>query len=482
MKQNIVNIHNLNINYRQKAVLTDLNWTIKPEENWLLCGESGSGKTTLAKAIANSHSAVSINFTESILPAKVHYVESWYQFKNLEGAANFYYQQRYTSQQAKEVITVAAELDHYGKIYNLPITAVENLLAALNFTALKNSQLIELSSGEHKKLQLVKALWLKPQLLILDLPYSGLDAQSRQNLNNLLDDIAEQGVQIILISNEKELPTCINRFAQLANGKLTEVMYYPISSALPEQSLKELPSFLKEVPHISANVLVKMIDVNISYGEKQVLHHIDWEIKSGERWLLQGHNGSGKSTLLSLINGDHPQAYANTIYLFGNKRGTGESIWDIKKNIGLISPEFHWYFDPSATVLQSIASGFFDSVGLFKELSYTKQQQVNEILDFFDLKAHQNELLNTLPLGKQRLALLARTIIKNPELLILDEPCQGLDEQQTKHFNKLVDELCTYGTTLIYVAHTEAQLPSCLNHQLILSGGKVINQPKKELA
>lgn len=479
MKENIVTIQNLNLNYRQKAVIKDLNWTIKPNEHWLLCGESGSGKTTLAKAIVNGHTAITINFQQNNLPATIHYVESWYQFKNLEGAANFYYQQRYTSQQVKEVITVGAELAHYGKEHQLVFAELEELLKALNFTALTNSQLIELSSGEHKKLQLIKAIWLKPQLLILDQPYTGLDAISRQNLNNLLDNLADQGVQLILISNEKELPVCVNRFALLTDGQLTEVMYYPISAVLPpDDFIKELPSFLKEVPHISADVLVKMIDVNISYGEKQVLHQINWEIKSGERWLLKGHNGSGKSTLLSLINGDHPQAYANTIYLFGNKRGSGESIWDIKKNIGLISPELHWYFDPAATVLQSIASGFFDSVGLFKELSYTKQQQVNELIDFFDLTKHKNELLNTLPLGKQRLALLARTIIKNPELLILDEPCQGLDEQQTKHFNKLVDELCTYGTTLIYVAHTQALLPSCLNHRLTLSDGKIINEPQ----
>lgn len=481
MVKPLVHIENLNLYYGQKNVIKDLNWTIKTSENWLLGGESGSGKTTLVKAIASkpTNSAVAINFNKaSNLPPIVHYVESWYQFKNLEGAANFYYQQRYTSQQAKEVITVEAELESYGKENNLPFFALEKLLNALGFTAVKKSQLIELSSGEHKKLQLIKALWLKPQLLILDQPYTGLDAKSRDNFNNLLDELANEGVQLILISNEKELPTCINRFAELNEGKLTEVMCYPFPSAVQNYAIKNLPDFLKEPPAVSANIVAKMINVNISYGQKHVLKNIDWEIKSGEKWLLQGHNGSGKSTLLSLINGDHPQAYANNINLFGNKRGSGESIWDIKKNIGIISPEFHWYFDPTATVLQSIASGFFDSVGLFKELSYQKQNQVNELLHYFDLENYKNEQLKVLPLGKQRLVLLARTIIKNPELLILDEPCQGLDEQQTKHFNNLVDELCAYGTTLIYVAHTEAKLPKCLTNKLLLSNGEVINNTK----
>jgi molybdate transport system ATP-binding protein len=216
-----------------------------------------------------------------------------------------------------------------------------------------------------------------------------------------------------------------------------------------------------------------MVDVNISYGEKQVLKSINWEVKAGEKWLLQGPNGSGKSTLLSLINGDHPQSYANELYLFGSKRGSGESIWDIKEHIGLISPEFHWYFDTNATVFQSIASGLYDSVGLFKTLPYSKVIQVDELINYLGLSESKNDLLNTLPLGKQRLVLLARTIIKNPELLILDEPCQGLDKYQTQYFNQLIDEIASNGMTVIYVGHYESQLPATLEKRIVLEDGKV---------
>lgn len=203
--------------------------------------------------------------------------------------------------------------------------------------------------------------------------------------------------------------------------------------------------------------------------------------------MLQGLNGSGKSTLLSLINGDHPQSYANELYLFGNKRGSGESIWDIKERIGLISPEFHWYFDANATVWQSIASGFYDTVGLFQNLPYTKSAQVDELIDYFGLSPNKSDLLSSLPLGKQRLVLLARTIIKNPELLILDEPCQGLDQKQTLYFNQLVDNLSTNGMTVIYVGHYDTQLPQTLTHKLLLNEGIVIEnnklyKTKKELA
>ncbi len=491
MKESFVSIQNLNLKFQQNTVLKDLNWTINRGENWHLSGISGSGKTILAKTIIAKQNAVGeikINFdTNSNLAAQVLLVESWYQFKNLEGVANFYYQQRYTSQQAKEIITVGAELQQYGKENGLSTDHLDSILDAFGFSTFAKSQLIELSSGEHKKLQLVKAIWLRPQLLIIDQPYTGLDSTSRKNLNILLDKITVDGVQLILIGNDADLPISINSFAEIKDGALIVTEAAPTPTLNIIQHLRKVPTFLTQAPIYASENIAKMIDVNISYGEKRVLKNINWEVKAGEKWLLQGHNGSGKSTLLSLINGDHPQSYANELYLFGNRRGSGESIWDIKQHIGLISPEFHWYFDNTSTVWQSIASGFYDTVGLFQNMPYTKSRQVDELIEFFGLSAIKNEQLGTLPLGKQRLVLLARTIIKNPELLILDEPCQGLDQDQTIYFNQLVDELCSNGMTIIYVGHFESQLPTSLTHRLVLNQGEIIENTKaykiqKELA
>lgn len=479
MSEPFVHIANLTVKYQQKLVLQDLNWVINRHENWLLCGTSGSGKTTLAKAIAGLipvyNNEIQLNFTlDSHLPAQVYYVANWYQFKDLEGGANFYYQQRYNSQATATTATVRVELDEFGKENNLEWDKLDHILSALGYAKVIDATLIQLSSGEHKKLQLVKAIWLKPQLLILDQPYNGLDTRSRQNLNALLEEISAEGTQLIIVGNETELPAAINRFAEIKDGVLQEISSESRKVNAAEILSKPVPAFLNHsaVPVYDEHI-IRMIDVNITYSGKRVLKDINWEVISGEKWLLQGHNGSGKSTLLSLICGDHPQAYANNFHLFGNKRGSGESIWDIKKRIGLISPELHWYFDASATVWQTVASGFFDSSGLFCNPGSTKHAQVDELIGYFGLTAYQNTLMNVLPLSKQRLALLARTIIKNPEILILDEPCQGLDDQQTQHFNKLVDELCGYGTTLIYVGHFESQLPSCLEKRILLEHGEV---------
>lgn len=477
MSAPFLTISNLTIKYPNNEVLVDLDWKIFKGENYLICGKSGSGKTSLAKAIANyKEHECSIKFCSELKESngkKALYLSSWYQFTNLEGDRNFYYQQRYTKQQNKNTLSVYEDLVKYGKEEGLNLDDLDKYLTIFGFSSLQNTQLIELSSGEHKKLQLIKGLWEKPHLLIIDQPYSGLDSESRRNLNLTLDNLANEGMSFILISNEDELPNCINRFAEIENGKLKVYSSRPKLKENQHNEKKEIPLFLQKKPVITSETMVSMRNINVSYGDKQILKNINWQVKAGEKWLLQGDNGSGKSTLLSLINGDHPQAYSSGLTLFGKKRGSGESIWEIKEHLGIISPEMHWYFDNTLKVWQSIASGYYHSVGLFKKLSHQKQKEVNDLLSYFGLTDYKNETINTLSLGKQRLVLLARTIIKNPELLILDEPCQGLDSKQTKEFNNLVDELCTFGTTLIYVGHFETQIPTCIEKRIILENGEV---------
>lgn len=483
MSQPLVHIQDLTIQYAQHAVLNGLSWTIEKGQQWLIGGISGTGKSTLAKALAGQlpySGHINIHFDPaSRLPAKAFYIPNWFQFSNLEGDRNFYYQQRYNKHQGKDTLTVKAELLHFAEQENLDFSEIEEKIVAFGFENVQQSQLIELSSGEHKKLQLVKGLWLKPQVLIIDEPYTGLDKNARKFLNSWLDELVELGVHLVLISNDKAHPSAITHFGQIVNGKLVEVGSPAEFSNHAAREPKTLPSFLQEIPNTTYDTILKFNNIHIRYGEKTVLKDVSWEVKVGEKWLLQGPNGSGKSTLLSLVNGDHPQAYGLDIILFGQQRGSGESIWEIKQKIGLISPEMHWYFDQNATVWHTIASGFYDSIGWFIDVKFQEKKQIEELLDFFDLTAYRNQLLHTLPLGKQRLTLLARTIIKNPPLLVLDEPCQGLDEEQSIYFNQVVDELAQHGKTLIYVGHYESQLPSCIDNRLTLASGSVIAEDRK---
>ncbi|HZE83259.1 MAG TPA: ATP-binding cassette domain-containing protein, partial [Puia sp.] len=222
-------------------------------------------------------------------------------------------------------------------------------------------------------------------------------------------------------------------------------------------------------------IAVKMVDVQIRYGETTILKGIDWEVRNGERWSLAGPNGAGKSTILSLITADNPQAYANKIWLFDRRRGSGESIWDIKQKIGFVSPELHLYFDHGATCNEVIASGLFDTIGLFRRLSPDQEACAHLWMQLLSLGEVRTRRLAQLSTGQQRMVLLARALIKNPPLLILDEPCQGLDEEQTLYFCNLISTLCeAFGTTLIYVSHYQQEIPHCVNRFLRLENGSVV--------
>ena len=218
-----------------------------------------------------------------------------------------------------------------------------------------------------------------------------------------------------------------------------------------------------------------MKKVSVQYGDKIILDKVNWKVMKGERWLLSGPNGAGKSTLLSLITADNPKAYANSIFLFGKKRGSGESIWDIKKKIGFISPELHLYFNQSSTCFETVASGLYDTIGLFRQLSDEDTGLVDQWMEFCRLKDLQQKRLYELSVGEQRAVLLTRALVKNPPLLILDEPCQGLDTKRKNEFLELINEVCTRGNkTMVFVSHYENDRPSCISHFIKLEHGRVV--------
>jgi molybdate transport system ATP-binding protein len=221
--------------------------------------------------------------------------------------------------------------------------------------------------------------------------------------------------------------------------------------------------------------LIKMQEVSVHYGQVPVLQNITWTVRRGERWALLGKNGAGKTTLLSLILADNPQAYANPITLFGRRRGSGESIWEIKRSIGWVSPELHIYYRQSVSLLDVVCSGFSDSVGFAHACSVEQAAIASHWIEALGLAIPPNSPFSSLSAGQQRLALLARALVKNPPVLILDEPCQALDEPHRAHFLQFLDRLCALTPlTLIYVTHLKGEIPAAITHQLRLEGGKII--------
>jgi molybdate transport system ATP-binding protein len=480
MAENFLSLEGLTVQLNGAQILNSLYLNILRGEQWAITGPSGSGKSVLAHTLMGRHfySGKLTYFN----PAKVFIVEQQHRFLNRSGTSDLYYQQRFNASDADQTITVEQELYPYAKA-NLGEKGLQiwHWLDDLHIRPLLTRPLIQLSNGENKRVQLAIALLESPDLLILDNPFLGLDTEGRATLHDIINRLAAKGIQLLLITSAREMPAAITHVARLDAGEWTfqgpKQQFHP--PAEPVRQVQLDTGVLKQLQQLSPSpeqfsFAVKMTDVNVHYGEKILLQHIDWEVKKGERWNVSGPNGAGKSTLLSLITADNPQAYANDIWLFDRKRGSGETIWEVKQKIGFVSPELHLYFDYGATCFEVIASGLFDTIGLFRPLTDEQAGQVilwMRLLSLYHLRISRLAQLST---GQQRMVLLARALIKNPPMLILDEPCQGLDEEQTGYFRQLIGLLCnTLGTTLIYVSHYKEEIPDCVDRFLRLKDGTI---------
>jgi len=330
---------------------------------------------------------------------------------------------------------------------------------------------------------LAAALLKNPVLLLLDNPLTGLDVQTRSEFNLILNEITASGITVIMATSPFEIPGAITHIAILEKGNIRQTLakaeYDPkLFSAQTDDKIDkdELRSLLNlKADKTTYQQIVCMNNVRIKYSNNVVLDQVNWLVKPGERWALLGPNGAGKSTLLSLINGDNPQAYANDIILFDKQRGTGESIWDIKSKIGFVSPELHQYFPTDNSCLQVIESGYYDTLGLFRQSSSEKASVALRWMQALEIEQHARVILKNIPASAQRLCLLARALIKNPDLLIFDEPCQGMDTHQQQHFKNLVDTICSLSNvTLIYVTHYQHEIPGSVDKVLRLDKGRVV--------
>ncbi len=484
-------VNNVSLTLQQNEVLANISFALHEKEHLAIIGSSGSGKTTLAKVLAGqlfAKGAVTVNWDEqSSLQKKVWLTEQRYNFKTLSHTTNFYYQQRYNSFDNNDAQTVMQELQFINNKHD--VSEVELLLIQFGLYERCNAPLIQLSSGEHKRFQLIKAFLSHSQILILDSPFTGLDTVARKQLHKAINKLADDGTAIIIITDAYQIPDCITHVALLHDGRIESYLlknetYFSDTSIYPSFLHSDIYSLPASENEARYEYIVNMHNVHVHYDGINILQNINWQIKENDKWLLRGHNGAGKSTLISLINGDNPQAYKNEIYLFDKRRGSGESIWDIKRKIGFVSPELHAFYDKGTTCYNAIASGFFDTIGLFKKLSDQQHIQVEQWSHFLHLSSVQNQSLASLSFGIQRLILLARALVKNPPLLILDEPCQGLDDEQKITFLNLVNNICErLNKTLIYVSHYDNEIPDCIDKVLELKNGRqhVYSIIKKEI-
>jgi molybdate transport system ATP-binding protein len=340
----------------------------------------------------------------------------------------------------------------------IPVFGIEHLL---------DKPLLQLSNGENKRLQIVKALGQKPDWLLLDNPYLGLDVSGRAILSAGLTELSQRGIRFILfLSGGGELPGFVNKVYHLPKQASVVAFSPRLMSWLGNKMIN--PS-VRVGDSQRADEIISLKDVTIRYGSQTILEHFSWTIQRGERWVLRGPNGAGKSTLLSLITADNPQSYSQDITLFGRRRGTGESIWDIKKNIGYVSPEMHLYFKETGTSFAVVASGLFDLLGVTRKVNEQQNLQVDTCLALFGLEYLRDRSFQALSTGEQKMVLIARAFVKNPPLLILDEPCQGLDAAQVRLLKDVINQIADCSDmTLIFVSHYAEDVPECIGQVMEL--------------
>ena len=437
-------------------------------EHIAVFGRNGAGKTKLVEIILGRH-PVKKGIIEYAFPSPVRkYVSEnvkYLAFKDCYGGEteqNYYLQQRWNSWDVDD----------------------ERIL---------------LSSGELRKNSLSKVLGTEPCLLILDNPFVGLDAASRLVLGEQLRAIVEGGKTslMLVLSREDEIPPFMTHVVEVkdevvlpkkrladwlaergtetcgkeqACGPGQAISTGDAHCNADSPTLENGPSARRAAddPAFSPEI-VRLNKVTIRYGERTILKDLDWVVRKGEHWSLTGPNGSGKSTLLGLVCADNPQSYACDISLFGRKRGSGESIWDIKKHIGYVSPELHRSFKRDITAERIVANGLRDFHGLFTKANEEEIRTARKCLERFGAGHLAGTSFLNMSSGEQRIVLLARAFVKNADLLILDEPFHGLDDENVRMVRGIIEEYCQNpDNTLLMVTHRMEELPSCIDHNLTL--------------
>lgn len=475
--------------YDEQALGGPVSLTLAEGENAVLIGPNGGGKSLLVSYLTGG---VSIKEGEvkvlrpdgSPVPRQMISQLTFRDIYKTGGSQDNYYQKRWQATENEDSPLVS-------QILGSAADSHAELLEQMGVTPLLGKRLIFLSSGELRKLTIVRSLMAGPEVLIVDNPYIGLDAESRATINEVLESVAQKlGIKVLLvISHPKDLPAWVDtvvavmgrkvlsvssRADFLANADLCRELFPEQDGNADANVVSDVPDNMRAQDLADFSVAIDMRSIRVAYGPVTILRDVDWTVNRGEKWSLVGRNGSGKSTLLSLVCGDNPQGYANDITLFGRKRGTGESIWDIKQHIGYISPDMHTFYQADIPCLDVVASGFFDTVGLYRKPSDEQRVLAREWMRLFRCEHLAGQSFLKSSYGEQRLVMLARVFVKRPSLVILDEPLHGLDAGKKDLAKRIIESYCSDPkVTLIYVTHYAEEIPS------VVTLSKVMVKPQQ---
>ena len=484
---NLISLDNISVHLQGKEILKNISWKINKGENWVIMGSNGSGKSTLVRTIAGIIGISSgkreayfnkkiklyhenkkyIGYVSPELNEKIFKIEKQKkEFREYAGKDN-------EITNAKNIILDEIEdlknLDTFKKVNKKTKELFDQITKNLNIQKILDKNIDILSTGEMRKILIARAMMKNPKILILDEPFDGLDQRYKEKIKKDINSLIQNTtLQIILVSHRiEEIPPNISHALLLSNGKISaqgkknkiinnELLKTYKPNFKNTAKSKNLFSFYNTQKQTNIpKEFIKLKNVNITYDNKKILKNINLTIKKDENWAILGPNGSGKSTILKIIMADHEQAYSNDVWIFGHKRGSGESIWDIKKHIGFVSQDLQIKYTKKISGFKVICSGFFDSIGLYHRITSQQKKLVEKLILAFDIKRIVEKNFNQLSNGQKRIILIARALIKCPFLLILDEPTHGLDIKNRQNVLNIIERIGSKTTTnVLYVRIT----------------------------
>ncbi len=509
-----ITLENIAVRLYDRRYLENSSWRIKTGRHWAVLGPNGSGKTTLALAILGKVPVIAGRIV-------YHFLNDDPAGTRLIGGSIGYV----SPDQHREILLKEALLDesrHFSGNIN-EVTTVGDILKeglldrqdASQFKARLSAIAVEtgildlvprniraISKGEMSKMLIARALLNQPRLLILDEPFDGLDKQSRKSMTRLIERLMQGSMQVILITHRlQEIVEGFSHVLYLEKGRIAGTCrraealrpdvikkIYGIkgnginagntrSNIAGSRQARKIIQLSRQAGKNKIQTLVEMRAVTIRYKNRLSLDKFNWTMRSAENWALIGPDGSGKTTVLKLITGENLQVYANEIYLFDRKRGSGESIWEIRHHIGIISSEMQARYGHQISAFDMVCSGFFDSNGLYRRCSRQQLEVAGYWIDLMDIGHFAKQKFGMLSHGQKQLVLFARAMVKSPLLLILDDPCEGLDIENRRKVLDIADFVGEHtDTNLIYVNHSETELIPCITHVLNMDAGRVTGQ------
>jgi molybdate transport system ATP-binding protein len=472
--QTLFELRDINLVYRARPALRQLNWTVPVGQHWACVGPNGSGKTSLARILSHqtTHFSGDYHSSELLLASGVAYV-CFEQAQALCARDRKLDDSEYRADAAdpgtrvRDAILAGHEADEHFLAW----------VTRLGMEHILDRGLRYISTGEMRKTLLVRALLSNPALLILDNPLDGLDHASQQAMNDALGSLLQEEQNLLILCRQLEdIPAGVHRVLVLDEGRVVcqgspaEVLTHeevPGLLAPPLPPLCDLPPPAPRPYHLPEGPLLELRDVAVRYGDLTVLQGLNWRFDRHQHCCVSGPNGCGKTTLLSLITGDNHKAYGQDITLFGRRRGSGESIWDIKQKYGQLDTQLQLNFARSMKVVEVVVSGFFDSVGLYDDWGDVQRRAAEAWLDALGVGDLSMQSYDTLSFGLQRMVLLARAMVKSPLILLLDEPTLGLDGNHRRRLLQAIDHIaCHSDTQIIFVSHSAGDIPDCINQQL----------------